>query len=98
MKHNHSISAVVWLYSGNAGWHFVTIEKDDAMQIKADYPWPRRGFGSIPVSVTIGETTWKTSIFPDKNGTYVLPLKKEVRSKESIKESDLITLHIRVEV
>ena len=84
----------VWLYEGDSPWHFATINKKTSLEIKKEYPFPRRGFGSIPVNVTIGKTTWKTSIFPDKDGTYLLPLKKEIRNKENIKAGDTIALTI----
>lgn len=90
------ISAKVWLYKGEGPWHFITIEKDNADEIQKSYHWPRRGFGSIPVNVTLGSTKWKTSIFPDKDGTYLLPLKKEVRVKEGIKEGDTIEVFLEV--
>lgn len=80
----YQINAKVWLWEGASPWHFVTIEKEDADEIRKEEPWPRKGFGSIPVHVTIGKTTWKTSIFPEKKGSYVLPLKKEVRDRENI--------------
>lgn len=93
---SYRIRAKIWLYQGDSPWHFITIKKTDADEIKKDYLWPRRGFGSIPVNVTIGKTTWKTSIFPDKEETYVLPLKKEVREKEYIKAGDMIRASIAV--
>ena len=93
---SYSIRAKVWLYPGKAGWHFITIPKSDADEIKKEYIWPRRGFNSIPVNVTISKTTWKTSIFPDKGSTYLLPLKKDVRIKEDIKTGDTITISLEV--
>jgi len=90
------IPAKVWLYKGDSPWHFVTIEKADADEIKRFDIRPRRGFGSIPVNVRLGKTKWKTSIFPDKNGTYLLPLKKEVRIKENIKVGDNVNVSVEV--
>lgn len=84
-----------WLYPGKAGWHFVTINKKDSDEIKKENVWPRSGFGSIPVLVTIGKTSWKTSIFPDKD-SFLLPLKKGVRVKEGIKKGDSATVTIEV--
>ncbi len=75
----------VWLYSGEAAWHFVTLPKKQAKDIRDRFAVMKRGWGSIPVTVTIGESSWKTSIFPDKkSGSYLLPLKTEVRKKEKI--------------
>lgn len=93
---SYTISEKIWLYPGKAGWYFVTIQKEDAEEIKKGYMWPRRGFGAIPVSVTIGQTSWKTSIFPEKKGTCLLPLKKEVRVKEGIKIGDTVTITLEV--
>lgn len=94
----HIVKTKVWLYEGKSAWHFATIPPEKADGIRKDYIWPRRGFGAIPVHVTIGATTWKTSIFPDKNKAYLLPLKKDVRRKEQIQSGDSITIELRVEI
>jgi hypothetical protein len=42
---------------------------------------------------------WKTSIFPDnKTGTYLLPLKADVRKKEKIGAGDTIMLSLEIQV
>lgn len=94
----HRIKARVWLWESQApgAWHFITIDKEKALEIKKSYHWPRRGFGSIPVNVTIGKSTWKTSVFPEKEGTYVLPIKKALREAEKIKIGQTIKLLIEV--
>ena len=87
----------VWLYPGKAGWYFVTIPKKESAEIKARFGKQRVGWGSIPVTVTLNKTTWKTSIFPDsKSGGYLLPLKAVVRKKEGITEGDVITFSMKV--
>lgn len=73
----------VWLWQGKAAWHFITLPVELSARIKS-FDIPRKGFGSMPVQATIGKTTWKTSIFPEKKGTYILPLKADVRKKEGI--------------
>lgn len=92
----YPLRAKVWLYQGDSPWHFITIKKSDADEIKREYVWPRRGFGAILVQVTVGKTTWTTSIFPDKDGTYLLPLKKEIRVKENIKAGSIVAVSIEV--
>jgi hypothetical protein len=90
------ISGKLWMWQGKGAWHFVTIEKDDAEGIVEQYMWPRRGFGSIPVKVTMGKTSWKTSIFPEKGGSFLLPIKKSVREVEGIKVDDTVKITIEV--
>jgi hypothetical protein len=98
MNKIYTVSARVWLYPGDAAWHFVTIPTDITGDIDYFFSMRKRGFGSLPVSVTLGKTIWKTSIFPDaKTHTYLLPLKKEVRKKESFEEGDTIEFTLEIE-
>ncbi len=83
----------LWIWSGEKGsWHFLTINKTLSAKIKKGYKQKRRGFGSIRVMVTIGETTWPTSIFPTKEGEFVLPVKASVRKKEKLKDGKIVNL------
>jgi hypothetical protein len=87
----------VWLYPGAGGWHFVTLPKQDAQTIRTTFGSLKRGWGSLPVTVTIGRTSWETSIFPDAQAeSYVLPIKVEVRRKEKISLGDDITFTIQI--
>jgi hypothetical protein len=80
-----------------SGWHFINLPKGKSSEITLVFGERSRGFGSLPVDVTIGKTTWKTSIFPDKkSGTYVLPLKAPVRKKEDIRIDDLVDIAIEL--
>jgi hypothetical protein len=88
----------VWIYSGDAAWHFVTIPKDQADEINRVFKGLKRGWGSVRVIARVGATVWNTSIFPDKEaGSFMLPLKKEVRIKEDIFEGSVITLRLEIE-
>ncbi len=95
--HQYKLQGKVWLYQGKAAWHFVTLPKKQSAAISRFFGSLKRGWGSLPVVVTIGRTSWKTSIFPDsKAGAYILPLKAEVREKERIRSGD--TIRFRIEV
>ena len=41
------------------------------------------GWGVIPVTVTIGTTTFSTSVVP-KDGRYLVPIKAAVRTAEAV--------------
>ena len=57
----------------------------------------RRGFGSVCVDVTVGVTSWRTSIFPDsKTGTYLLPIKKAVRVAEHLEAGHEVRAQLHV--
>lgn len=87
----------VWLYPGTTPWHFVSVPKKESEKIKKKFGASARGFGSLPVTITLGKTKWKTSIFPEKrSGEYILPLKAMVRKKEDIMNGDTITFLLEI--
>ena len=88
----------VFLYPGeSANWHFVPITQKIGKEIRETYGKSARGFGAVKVEVTIGETTWLTSMFPDKyTGSYILPLKAQVRKKEDIEANEKVKFTIRL--
>ena len=87
----------VWLYPGMVGWHFVNVTKKASADIKDIFGASDRGFGSIPVAVIVGKTKWNTSIFPYKRtGTYLMPIKAEVRKQEGIAEGTLLNYSIQI--
>lgn len=90
-------TAEVWEHQGQAAWHFLSLPEDVADDIEEEFGHRAKGFGSVPVEVTIGATTWTTSIFPDnKRGTYLLPVKKAVRKAEDL--ADGSTPHVTLTV
>ena len=98
MKRAYKIKAKVWLYPGKDPWHFVTLPKKASKDIDFYFAHAKRGWGSIRVTVTLGKTSWKTSIFPDKKkDSYILPLKAQVRKEEEIKEGDYINFSLELE-
>jgi hypothetical protein len=49
------------------------------------------------VEATIGKSKWKTSIFPDsREGSYLLPVKADVRKREELLEGDMVPLKLRL--
>jgi hypothetical protein len=77
--------ARIWLHEGNSPWHFVTLPKAVSEQIRNLTRGRKNAFGSLRVAATMGETRWKTSIFPDsKSARYVLPIKASVRRREQL--------------
>lgn len=98
-KNKYHIKSKVWLYPGDAAWYFVSIPKKESARIKIDFEKQKRGWGSLPVKITLGKTIWQTSIFPDKkSGMYLLPLKAEVRKKERIFKGITITFLLEIVV
>jgi Domain of unknown function (DUF1905) len=57
---------------------------------------PRAGFGAVRVAVTVGETSWRTSIFPAEADRYVLPVKKAVRTAEDLELGDRVAVRLEL--
>jgi hypothetical protein len=90
-----NFKAKLWLYQGTAAWHFITVPKKESNILKESKDKIKRGWGSIPIKVTIGKTSWKTSVFPDKKSSYyLLPIKKEVRIKEDLYADETIAIKL----
>jgi hypothetical protein len=87
----------IWHWHGPSPYHFVTVPEDECGALEAVAPMVSYGWGMIPVSVQIGETTWTTSLFP-KDGRYVVPLKDKVRAAELLGVGDSVSVRLEVDV
>ena len=94
MRYEFSSEVTRWSNRDDS-WYFAHVPPEQSEDLRA-LPIPRRGFGSLRVRVTLGSTTWTTSVFPDGDGRYSLPLKREVRRREAIEPGDVITLGIEL--
>lgn len=95
-----AFEGIVWQWDArkNDAWYFVTLPPESFAET-VDRMRGERGFGSVKVKATIGTSTWKTSIFPDKSsGSYVLPLKKAVRTAEGIDADGLVKVTVELVV
>jgi len=94
----------LWLWTGGDGggsWHFLTVDGEAGEQIGAHEAMRRlelgkgRGFGSVKVEARIGDTRWKTSVFPSKpNDGFILPVKLAVRKAEDIVAGDEVLVEL----
>lgn len=85
------------MYKGKGAWHFLNLPNDAADEIRF-FNASAKGFTPLKVTATIGDTTWKTAIFPDsKSGSFVLVVKLSVRKTEGLKAGDNVTASIKVQ-
>lgn len=96
MSGRYTFTAELFEWEGKAAWHFVALPEDVTDEID-ETVGDKGGFGSVKVEVTIGASTWQTSIFPDtKRGTFLLPVKKSVRTAEDLADGSPAEVHLRV--
>jgi Domain of unknown function (DUF1905) len=102
----YTATATLWIWTTDkapASWHFLTLTGDVADAIHAIALMRRlefgrkRGWGSMKVRATIGDTHWDTSIFPAKeSGGWMLPVKAAVRKTEGLIAGDEVTLTVKI--
>ena len=88
-------NAKIWFWKGPAPWYFVTVPKEQCSDLKALSGFVTYGWGMIPATVRIGNTEWKTSLFP-KDGRYIVPIKVNIRKAENLEEGDEVSLQLEV--
>jgi hypothetical protein len=90
-----TVTAPLWLWSGGS-WHFLTLPEEDCSELRIQALSNRRGFGSVRVECSIGDVTWRTSVFPQKSGGYLLPVKGSVRRDANVAAGDEVTVTLRL--
>ncbi|MDT7921082.1 MAG: DUF1905 domain-containing protein [Meiothermus sp.] len=88
-------SGVIWEWRGPAPFCFVTVPHEQSQAIKRAERFLTYGWGMIPVQVRIGQTEWKTALWP-KDGLYVLPLKDAVRRAEGLEVGQIVQVWLEV--
>lgn len=93
-----TFDAELWIWDARRTetWTFVSLPTGAAEEIRDRAEGSTRGFGSLRVRVTVGGSTWNTSIFPGNDGGYVLPIKRAVRKAESLDPGDTASLQVEI--
>jgi len=86
----------VWRYPGAAGWHFVTLDKALADEIRFVESARKVGLGYVCVKAKVGRTSWNTTLFPTKEKEFLLAIKAAVRKAEGIADGAVIKVEIEL--
>lgn len=101
-------TGALWRWTGQSGtgtWHFLTIDGPAGEELSATALMRRlegakRGWGSLKVTATLGESRWTTSVFPQKDDggatSWLLPVKLAVRKAEDVVEGDAVSVALEV--
>jgi hypothetical protein len=89
-------SGKIFQWRGPSPYYFVSIPAKHSRNIQVIASLVTYGWGVIPVHVQIGETKWKTSLFP-KDGLYLVPIKAAVQRAEDLSEGDRVTLRLEID-
>ena len=92
------VTSLLWIWKGEAAgrWFFLTIPEEQSGEFRAEAFGTPRGFGSVRVEATIGDVTWRTSVFPLNSGGYLLPVKAAVRKRAGLAAGDEVTVELKL--
>lgn len=95
-EQHYLFEAELWRVDGAAAWHFITVPDAISAEIRF-LAGGAKGFGTVRVNARIGQSNWKTSLFPDKaSGCYFLPVKADIRRTEHISHGDQVSVELRI--
>lgn len=84
-------------WRGPAPFHFIRVPEIEAMRIRDVAAMVTYGWGVVPATVSVGETTVETSLFP-KDGGYLVPIKNALRLPEKIALGDTVVVRLSIDV
>lgn len=96
---SYSFRGELWHYPGESGWHFITLPRDLAEELREDAAPFRKAFGSVKVTASIAGQRWSTSLFPiSRSNSYVLPVKKGIRTAAGIRAGDEVDVELDLQL
>jgi hypothetical protein len=83
------------LWRGPAPYLFVPVPEEPSQALKEVSGMVSYGWGVIPIRARIGNTEWKTSMFP-RDGRYLVPIRMSVQRSENLEVGDRVLIRIKV--
>jgi hypothetical protein len=93
---------MVWQGEAHGGIGYVLIAGEAAEAIRGHELMRRlelgrrRGFGSVKITVRVGGSEWRTSVFPQKGGGWFLPVKKAIQRAEGLAEGQPVEVELEL--
>lgn len=75
------------------GWHFIRLPASTLADLRAS----SNKNGTIPILVTIGDSTWPTTIMSMGEQRWFFAVGADIRKDESLGEGDKVPVQVRVD-
>ncbi len=92
---NIEFEGKIFYWRGPAPYLFVAVPEEQSAALKAIASRVTYGWGVIPVRARIGNTEWKTSLFP-KQGRYLVPIRVSVQKAENLSLDDDVLIQLEI--
>jgi hypothetical protein len=89
-----------WQSDSHGVWHFIPIPDPVAGALSATALMQRlesrrrSGFGSVKLTIRIGDSSWRTSAFPIGQTGWAVPVSARIRKAEAIAAGDAIPVEL----
>ena len=94
---NIAFEGEIFYWRGPAPYLFVAVPEEASRDIQAVSGLVSYGWGVIPVHARIGETEWKTSLFP-KDGRYLVPIRMSVQRSEGLDVGSPVAITLEIDL
>ena len=92
-----TVTGRLWIWTGGQGsWHFITLPEEQSAEFRAHGFAERAGFGSVRVEADVNGIRWRTSVYPQKSGGYLLPVNASVRRDAGVAAGDDVTVELKI--
>ncbi|MCL1876548.1 DUF1905 domain-containing protein [Candidatus Saccharibacteria bacterium] len=86
-------SGIVEVCGDEAGyWHIVRVPE----KVSGAYKSLAINFGFIPVTLTVGKSSWSSSFMPAGDGTHIIAVPTKVRKANNIQLGDKISVEFEM--
>lgn len=76
----HTFTAKIEHVNQPGGWYYVSVPAQISIPLRI----LAVNFGFIAITVTVGGSSWQTSLLPKGDGTHCIPLPAKVRTEEKL--------------
>ena len=92
-----TFSGEIWFWKGPAPRFFVPVPDEECAELEGAAAFVTDGWGMVPVTARIGNSEWRTSLFP-KDDRYLVPLKAKGRETEALEAGDSVRVRLGVDL
>ena len=94
---DREFESVLFVWRGPAPFHFVAVPGEVCEDLRAVAGRVSYGWGIVPARVTVGSSTWETSLYP-KDGGYLVPVRDRFRRAEGLGVDEVVRVRVEVAV
>lgn len=94
---DREFEGVLFVWRGPSPFHFVAVPEEVCEDLREVAGRVSHGWGMVPARVTVGSSTWETSLYP-KDGGYLVPVRDRYRRAEGLGVDEVVRIRLEIAV